>query len=328
MSGEIKSTFGLALAALFFLCVPLFVKSDFGLGFFILCLLYSLLGQSWNILGGYAGQMSFGHSAFFGTGAYAMAILQLKLGVNPWLAALVALLAGAAIGAFIGSLSFRYGLKGSYFALVTLAFAEVMRVLANSFEFTGGGSGLLVPFKPGAANLQFSGRAAYYYLLLALVALATAIVWWIERSRFGSYLVAIREDEQAAQALGINTFRTKLIAMVLSAAVASLAGVFYIQYYLFVDSGIAFGPTMSIEAFLAPLIGGAGTLVGPLLGAFVLGGLGRLTEQLSGGAAGINLIGFGVLLLLILRFLPDGLAGLPRRIGKALQSRRGATQRA
>jgi branched-chain amino acid transport system permease protein len=325
MSTGLKHSAGMLLIALFFLCVPLFARTDFWLGFFILCLLYGLLGQSWNILGGYAGQVSFGHSAFFGAGAYAMGVLQLKFGINPLPAALAALLIGAAIGGVIGSLSFRYGLRGSYFALVTLAFAEVLRVLANSFEITGGGSGLLLPFKPGLANLQFSDRIVHYYILFSLVMVVTAMLWWIERSRFGSYLVAIREDELAAQALGINTFWVKLIAMVLSAGGAALAGIFYIQYFLFVDAGIAFGPTMSIEAFLTPLVGGAGTLVGPLLGSVVLGAIGRLTETLSAGAVGVNLISFGVLLLLMLRFLPDGFADLPRRIAEFLRSRPGTS---
>lgn len=305
---------GLFLAGLFFLLVPLAVDSDFGLGFFILCLLYALLGQAWNILGGYGGQLSFGHSAFFGTGAYAMAILQVKLGLNPWPAAVLAVLAGAAVGAVIGSLSFRYGLRGSYFALVTLAFAEVLRVLATSFSFTGGGSGMLVQFRPGLDNLQFSGKLPYYYFILVLVAAASVLVWWIQRSRFGSYLVAIRENEAAAQALGIDPFRIKLTAITLSAGVAAMAGVFYIQYYLFIDAGIAYGPAMSIEAFLVPLIGGVGTVLGPLIGAVVLGALGQLTEHLTGGAAGVSLISFGFLLLLILRFLPDGIMGLVRHV--------------
>src|SRR6185369_3937869 len=195
----------------------------------------------------------------------------------------------ALVGAFIGALSFRYGLRGSYFALVTLAFAEVFRVLANAWDFTGSGFGMLL-----------------------LVVLAYALTWRVERSRFGAYLLAIRENEDAARALGINAFRIKLAAITLSGAMAAMAGVFYIQYYLFVDSHVGYGPAMSVNALLAPLIGGAGTVLGPLIGAVALGSLAELTSLLLGKEPGVNLLAFGVLLLVILRFLPNGLMGLLR----------------
>src|SRR6478735_9017024 len=152
---------------LFFLVLPLFVESRFWLGFWTTTLFFALLGQSWNILGGYGGQVSFGHAVFFGTGAYVSAVLQVRLGLDAWTSAAIAVAAGALVGAFIGALSFRYGLRGSYFALVTLAFAEVFRVLANAWDFTGSGFGMLVPMKPGAANLQFGTKAGYLYVVLA-----------------------------------------------------------------------------------------------------------------------------------------------------------------
>jgi branched-chain amino acid transport system permease protein len=302
----------LLVIIVFFLVLPLFVESRFWLGFWTTTLFFALLGQSWNILGGYGGQVSFGHAVFFGTGAYVSAVLQVRLGLDAWTSAAIAVAAGALVGAFIGALSFRYGLRGSYFALVTLAFAEVFRVLANAWDFTGSGFGMLVPMKPGAANLQFADRSWFYYAILLLVVLAYALTWRVERSRFGAYLLAIRENEDAARALGINAFRIKLAAITLSGAMAAMAGVFYIQYYLFVDSHVGYGPAMSVNALLAPLIGGAGTVLGPLIGAVALGSLAELTSLLLGKEPGVNLLAFGVLLLVILRFLPNGLMGLLR----------------
>jgi branched-chain amino acid transport system permease protein len=308
-----KRVVAFSVILIFFLSLPLFIESRFWLGFWTTTLFFALLGQSWNILGGYGGQVSFGHAVFFGTGAYVSAVLQVRLGLDAWTSAAIAVAAGALVGAFIGALSFRYGLRGSYFALVTLAFAEVFRVLVNAWDFTGSGFGMLVAMRPGAANLQFADRTWFYYAILLLVFVAYAITWRVERSRFGAYLLAIRENEDAARALGINAFRIKLAAITLSGAMAAVAGVFYIQYYLFVDSHVGYGPAMSINALLAPLIGGAGTVLGPLIGAIALGSLAELTSLLLGKEPGVNLLAFGVLLLVILRFLPNGLMGLFRR---------------
>jgi branched-chain amino acid transport system permease protein len=310
-----RSRFELAVLlvlGVFFLAVPQFVESRFWLGFWTTTLFFALLGQSWNVLGGYAGQMSFGHALFFGTGAYATAVMQVRFGLDAWSSAALGVGAGALVGAFTGAVTFRYGLRGSYFALVTLAFAEVFRALANSWEFTGSGFGMLIPMKAGAAHLQFADRVSFYYVILLLVVLAYAVTWWLERSRFGAYLTAIRENEDAAQALGINPFRMKVAAITLSAAIAALAGIFYMQFYLFIDAGIAYGPGMSVNALLGPLIGGAGTVLGPLIGALALGGLSEVTSAVLGQQPGVNLLAFGLLLLVILRFLPNGLMGLLR----------------
>jgi branched-chain amino acid transport system permease protein len=297
---------------LFFAFLPQFIESRFWLGFWTMTLFFALLGQSWNILGGYGGQVSFGHAVFFGTGAYVTAVLQVRFGLDAWTSAALAIAAGALVGSFIGALSFRYGLRGSYFALVTLAFAEVFRVLANAWDFTGAGFGMLIPMRAGAANLQFAERSSFYYLILLLAAAAYVLTWLLERSRFGAYLVAIRENEDAAQALGINAFRIKLGAITLSGAMAAVAGVFYMQYYLFVDSHVGYGAAMSVNALLGPLIGGAGTVLGPLIGALALGALNEFTSATLGKEPGVNLVAFGVLLLIVLRFLPNGLMGLIR----------------
>lgn len=299
-----------ALAAL----VPLGVTANTVLNFLVFTLIIALAGQGWNLLAGYGGQFSFGHAAFFGTGAYATAILQTTFGVNAWIGFAAGVAIGAAVGAGIGYLSFRSGLRGSYFALVTLAFAEVFRILANSFPITGGAAGILIKLDVSAANLQFESRAAFYWVALALVGAVLVLTKAVERSRFGAQLVAVRENEAAARALGVDVLRVKLGAITLSAGVTAAAGCLYAQYFLYIDSSIAYGSWISVEALLAPIIGGLGTVFGPVLGAVALHGLGELTKGLMGGIPGIDLVIFGVILILIVAFAPDGMAGLAKRL--------------
>jgi branched-chain amino acid transport system permease protein len=290
--------------------VPLVTTSNVVLNFLVSALLIALVGQGWNLLGGYGGQYSFGHAAFFGTGAYATAILQLRYGVNAWVAFGLAVAAGALVGAIIGALSFRSGLKGSYFALVTLAFAEVLRIIASVAPVTGAGVGLLVKLDLRPEAFQFQSRVPFYLIALALVAVAMIVVRLIEDSRFGAYLVALRENEEAAKALGVNVIEVKLIAMTISAAITAAGGGFYTQYFLFVDSGIAYGPWISIEALLAPIIGGVGTVFGPLLGALVVKALGEAAKLVTGDAPGLDLVIYGGVLVLVVAFAPRGIAGL------------------
>jgi branched-chain amino acid transport system permease protein len=308
--------------------VPLVVQSNSALNFLVVTLLIALAGQGWNILGGYGGQYSFGHAAFFGTGAYATAILQTRYGVNAWAAFGAGIVLGAAVGACIGALTFRAGLRGSYFALVTLAFAEVLRILASVTPITGAGAGTLIKLDLRVEALQFQSRAGFYWMILALVAISLLIAHVIERSRFGVWLIAVRENEEAAKALGVNAARVKLGAMVISAAITAAAGCFYAQYFLFIDSGIAYGTRMSIEALLTPIIGGAGTIFGPLLGALVVQGLGEAAKLVAGDAPGLNLIVYGCVLIMVIAFAPRGLIGvvdsmrsrLMRRINRPAKS--------
>ena len=290
--------------------VPLVVHSNTALNFLVITLLTALAGQGWNILGGYGGQYSFGHAAFFGTGAYVTAILQVRFGVNAWPGFTAGIAAGALVGAVIGALTFRAGLRGSYFALVTLAFAEVLRILASVAPITGAGVGTLIKLDLHASALQFESRAVFYWLIVALVALSLVIAHAIEQTRFGAWLIAVRENEDAARALGVDAFKIKLGAMTISAAITAAAGCFYAQYFLFVDSGIAYGTRMSIEALLTPIIGGAGTVFGPLLGALVVKALGEGATFVAGDAPGLNLIVYGCVLVLVIAFAPRGLIGL------------------
>jgi branched-chain amino acid transport system permease protein len=294
--------------------VPLAVTANTVLNFLVFTLLIALVAQGWNILGGFGGQFSFGHAAFFGTGAYATAILQMRFGVNAWAGFALGIAAGAMVGAVIGYLSFRSGLRGSYFALVTLAFAEVLRILANAAVVTGGAAGTLIRLEIGASNFQFESRAAFYWIALALVGTVLLLTRAIERSRFGAQLVALRENEAAAKALGVDTLRVKVQAITLSAAVTAAAGCLYAQYFLYIDATIAYGTWISIEALLAPIIGGVGTVFGPIVGALTLHGLGEVTKLFAGRVPGIDLVVFGALLIVAVAFAPHGILGLLRRL--------------
>lgn len=306
----------LLVAAVVALALPLVVKSDFWVGFCITVLLSTLTGAAWNVLGGYGGQVSFGHAAYFGAGAYTVALLGMKLGMNAWVAFAAAGIAGGFVGLVTGYLSFRYGLRGSYFALITLAFAEVLRIVFGAVDWAGGGVGLYLPMHVGAANLQFTSKAGYYYVALALGAGAILVGWLIQRSRLGAWLVAIRDNEDAARALGVDTFACKLQAITISAALTGLGGAFYADYYLYIDPGLAFGPSISVEVLLAPIIGGLGTVWGPFVGAVALQGAGELGRRLMGDAPGLSLVFYGVLLVVMVKFRPDGLIGLFDRLFK------------
>jgi branched-chain amino acid transport system permease protein len=308
-----KAFMPIAVVAALLAAVPFVTASNVVLNFLVVALLTALVGQGWNLLAGYGGQYSFGHAAFFGTGAYATAILQVRYGVNAWLGFAVGIAAGAAVGAVIGGLSFRSGLKGSYFALVTLAFAEVLRIVASVAPITGAGVGTLIKLDMRPEALQFQSRVPFYWIILGLVAVSLVIMRMIEGSRFGAYLVALRENEDAAGALGVNTTLVKLAAMTVSAAIAAAGGCFYAQYFLFIDAGIAYGPWISIAALLAPIVGGAGTVFGPLLGALVVKTLGEATKLVAVDAPGLDLVIYGCVLILIVAFAPSGIAGLLRK---------------
>ena len=294
-------------------CVPLVTTSNVVLNFLVVALLIALVGQGWNVLGGYGGQYSFGHAAFFGTAAYTTGILQLRYGVNAWAGLVIGIAAGALVGAVTGALSFRSGLRGSYFALVTLAFAEVLRIIASVAPITGAGVGTLIKLDLRPEAFQFQSRAPFYWIILGFVAVSLLIAQRLEASRFGAYLVAVRENEDAARAAGIDVFRVKLAAMTLSAAITAAGGCFYAQYFLFLDAGIAYGPWISVEALLAPVIGGIGTVFGPLLGALVVKSLGEATKLITGDVPGLDLVIYGCVLIAVVAFAPRGIAGLLRR---------------
>lgn len=292
---------------------PLIVSSNVVLNFLVFTLIIALAAQGWNLLGGYGGQYSFGHAAFFGTGAYLTAILQVRLGVNAYPAFAAGIAFAAWVGLVIGALAFRSGLKGSYFALVTLAFAEVLRVLANAAEVTGGAAGILIRLQADPANFQFADRGTFLWVAGALVTLGLIATLALERSRLGAQLVAVRENEAAAQALGVDVLAVKLRAITASAAMTGAAGGLYAQYFLYLDANIAYGTWISVEALLAPIVGGAGTVFGPVLGAVILHSLSEATKSVAGSVPGIDLVVFGIVLILVVRYPPRDLPGLLRR---------------
>ncbi len=330
---------GWALLLAVLAIVPLFLSSARWIDFLELTLFVAVLGQGWNVLGGYGGQYSFGNAVFFGTGAYIQALLQFKFGWSPWITMWFAISGATAVGAFIGYLSFRYGLRGSYFALITLAFAEAFHVLSRSFSaITEGGRGVQLTLNQDPAQaiatfqFNFAGpflkAYGFYYSIFAILVLTYAATLWMENSRFGAQLVAVREDEDAAEALGINAFGVKLGAICLSAAITASAGVYYVQKFLFIEPGIAYGASKSVEALFAPIIGGLGTVLGPLLGSFFIHGVGEVAKEtiseVLGDRPGVDLILFGTIVILVLAFLPGGLAGLLEAMWRRITGGRNA----
>jgi branched-chain amino acid transport system permease protein len=291
---------------------PFALSSQYLVNLAMLAAFSAFLGQAWNISGGFGGLTSFGHATFFGIGAYAAAILDTRWGITPWLALPLAAALGGAAGAGIGFAAFRAGLRGSYFALVTLAIAEAFRTLATATDFTRGGQGINVPLRRGFATFQFADRRASYAIVLLLLVLATAVAWWLRSCRFGARLAALRENEDAAAALGVDIVRTKTGALAASGALTALGGVVYTQTYLFVDPLIAFGVERSVEMLLVVMIGGAGTIAGPLLGAIALAIVADASRNWI-ATPGFAPMLYGVVLLAIIGFLPGGIAGLARR---------------
>ena len=268
---------------------------------------YAFLGQAWNILGGYAGQLSLGHAAFFAIGAYTSTVLAIHLGISPWLG----MFAGAALAALlslgVGYLGFRFGLRGFYFILLTLAAAEICRLIALHIPILGGYTGLFIDFTPNPWQFQFKGKIPYYFIALAFLAVATTITWTLERSKLGAYLVAIREDEDASEALGVNSFRSKMLAYALSAALTALGGTFYAYFQFYLQPNTVLNINHSVDIMIRPIVGGSGTVLGPILGSFLLELLGEFSRTyFAGGTAGLTVVIYGLLLIVVVLFLPRG----------------------
>jgi branched-chain amino acid transport system permease protein len=281
----------------------------------IMIFLFSLMGQGWNVLGGYAGQFSFGHSVFFGLGAYVSSLLFVRLGLTPWIGMFASCGAGILLGLFIGFLSFRYGLKGPFFALIMLAFAEIFHMTATGWSAVGGALGVLIPLKGNAPGLmQFMRKEPFYFLTLWMMVGSLYLVWRLEGTRLGLYFLATREDHDAAEALGVNTFRAQMTAMAISAGLTSIGGTVYAQYLLYIDPDSTFGTVNSVEIMLRPIIGGPGTILGPLLGSVVLTPLSEITRLAFQSYSGVYLMIYGMILVAVIMFLPDGLIGFAKRV--------------
>jgi branched-chain amino acid transport system permease protein len=295
---------------------PLVVRDNFFLDSLVLILMWGALSAAWNVAGGYAGQVSIGHASFFGVGAYAAALMSTRFNQSPWIGMLAGVVVSIGAGFVIGYLSNR--LKGPYFALSTIAFSQVLLILASRWRgFTSGSEGIPVPYRPGLWTLGL-GHFAWVYVALVVAVLYYLIEVWLERSRFGYQLAGVREDEDAAEALGIASRRLKVVAVTLSAALTSICGTLWAQYIGFVDPFYVFSVDLSIRFALNAIIGGLGTALGPFLGSLLITSLETaLRAQFSGvktGFTGIYLIIYGVVLILVVRFVPEGLAGLAGRL--------------
>lgn len=300
---------GAALAAL-----PLVVHNSFLLHVCILVFMWTVLGEAWNVLGGYGGQVSFGHAALFGFGAYVTAILFLKGGVAPWWGIPLGGLAAALAAVPVGWIAFR--LRGPYFSLATLAVAELAKLVALNWEsVTNGSTGFLITTLPPlhlGVTVDWESKAPFYYVALLLMAASMGAVALLARSRLGAFLVAIREDEDAAEAVGIDTVRAKVLTLALSGALAGMAGGFYAFYFRYVDPDAVLNLGLSMETVFIAMVGGLGTVAGPFVGAVFLTTVGEVVrERFQVG----HLIFYGLFMMLVIRFLPEGIWGRVRRLG-------------
>jgi branched-chain amino acid transport system permease protein len=319
-----KHLIAVAVLAVVLALVPL-VLAPAQLAVAVRVLIFAILSLGWNIMSGFGGMFSFGHAAYFGLGAYVSVWLLVERGISPWIGMVAGMVVAAAFAAFVGFLALRYRLKGAYFALSTFAFAEMLRLLATNSDLVNRAVGYNVPIRPESswAFMQFEpGSANYFWIALALTVLALVVTILFLRSKIGRFTIAVRDDEDAAAALGIPVMRTKLITIALSGAISSVAGTFYVQYYFFVDPDVAFGSSVSIQAILPAVIGGVATIWGPVIGAFILGPLNDITATLLRnpppaldflqGRAGLDVMVYAVLLILIVLLLPQGVYGALR----------------
>ena len=305
----------LAPAAVFFAVaglVPLVVRDAFLLDGLVLILIWGASAAAWNVAGGYAGQVSLGHSAFFGLGAYAAALLGTRWELSPWLGLAVGAVVATIVGLVIGYLSNR--LRGPYFVLATIAFSQVLLIVGSRWRgFTAGSEGIPVPFRPGFWTLGIADKRVWVWIVLTLAILVYVVQVYLERSRRGYQLAAVREDEDAALSLGVPARRLKVAAITVSAALTAACGALWAQYIGFVDPFYVFSVDLSVRFALAAIIGGLGTALGPFLGSALVTAVETyLRAQFGGigaGLVGIYLIIYGVILILVVRFVPGGLTG-------------------
>jgi branched-chain amino acid transport system permease protein len=302
----------IGLAAL--IAAPLVVTSSFALDILIRILLFAFIGTAWNLLGGYAKQFSLGHAAFFGLGAYTSSLLQIKLGVSPWLG----MLAGGGVAALaslpIGWLCFR--LRGPYFTIATIATAQVLMLVFLKFrDFAWGAEGTTMPNLGDAPlMMQFDGKAPYYYVALGLLLVSLITTALISRSRTGYYLLALGEDQDAAEAVGIDVPRQKRNVFMVSAFLTAMAGTFYVQYIYFIDPNTAFNFDISIKAALVSIVGGVGTLFGPLIGTVLLETTAALLQSWLGNQAGVQVTVYSLILTAVILWRPTGIMGFAKEL--------------
>jgi len=313
----VRALLGIGVIVLL-MAVPYWVSSVWQ-NLLITTFYYAYLAQAWNILGGYAGQLSLGHAAFFAIGAYTSAVLAIHLGISPWLGMFAGAFLAVLLSLGIGYLGFRFGLRGFYFVLLTVASAEICRLIALHLPILGGYTGLFINFSPNPLQFQFKGKIPYYFVSLGFLVTASLVVWLIQRSKLGVYLLAIRDDEDASEALGVDTFRYKMLAYAVSAALTAFGGTFYAYYQFYLQPNTVLNLNHSVDIMIRAIVGGTGTILGPILGSFLLELLGEFSRTFfAGGVAGLNVVIYGMLLIVIVLFLPRGvypaIAALVRRV--------------
>lgn len=295
------------------LALPLFVTNTYYLNILIIILLYSYLATSWNIVGGFAGQLSLGHSAFMALGAYTSTILFSQFGVSPWIGMIVGGVIAGFIAVLIGIPTSR--LKGAYYAIATIAFSSGLMLLLVTVKNIGsiklgGAEGLSVTYVPDATffDFQFNSKVPYYYLILAFSIVILLISWLIDRSKLGFYLTAIKEDEDAAKALGINVARTKLIAAGISGFLTAIGGTFYAQYFRYLEPQYIAGPEFSNQMVFLAIVGGIGTVFGPFVGGIILTAISEITRvTFTDLPSGTHLVIYGIIVLIVILFFPKGI---------------------
>jgi branched-chain amino acid transport system permease protein len=280
--------------------------NDYYLNIIVMTFLWAALSGAWNLMAGYGGLVSLGQSAFFGIGAYTTAVLYATFGISPWIGLVAGVVLTTSTAVLISWPCFR--LRGAFFSLATLVFPIVMEILANNWtSVTRGSSGIALPFKPGLANFIFDSRWAYMVAAFALMMLVYGITRWVHRGRLGLYLVAMRDDQDAAESMGVEPVRVKLIITMISAALTSVGGFFYAQYILFLDPPSVFSINISVQIALFSLIGGLGTPLGPIVGSLIMTPLdGALSTFLGGGP---RLLIYGSVLLAVVLVAPQGVVG-------------------
>lgn len=305
------------------MCLLPLVLTTYYLHIAILVLIWAFLACAWNILGGYGGQHSFGHGLYMGIGAYAVAYLVNRFGLTPWVGLLVAIVLSAAAAAFIGWVVFRLSLKGGYFALVMIALTEAAVYIVSNINALGGAGGLEIEYRGNSvAFLQFAGKGGYFYIGLILLVFILLLTQWYKRKRFFYQLIAVRDNEDAAEALGVDTVKAKIKANVMSGVLCAVGGVFYIQYFLYVSPRSVFGESVSVQILLFAIFGGLGTVWGPVVGACLLVPLGEIARaELGNTFQGAHLLLYGAVMVLTMLFMPNGIVGAADRLRKRWQGR-------
>lgn len=305
--------------------VPFFVRNDYYLTVLIGALYGGYICVCWNLAAGYTGLFSLGHQAFLGLGAYASTILYMKYKITPWAGMFVGGIIAAFFGAFITFICYRYRVKGMFFAVATLAFAMALQSLFMTWNYVNASTGFWLTLQDKPWDFFFMNRAPYYWIIAALLVTSLLITYYIERSRLGYYMIAIREDEDVAESLGVNTSRCKINIMMLSAFLTALAGTFYAQFYLYFSPGcvLSLDPVISMQ--VGTLVGGSGTLFGPVIGWAFFSILGEILRGLPLGAAAVGVISrivWGLCLVIVIIFLPTGMIGVGRKMVSWFKSRK------